>query len=447
MKFGGTSVENAAAFERVARIVHSFERAAPVVVVSAMSGVTDALIKSSRMAARGEIAEARQCVEDHLDRHLKVTSGLGAVARARMRRLVGDNRREIIELLDLAAGSRSMTAESQDTITSHGERLSANLLTIVLEEHGIPAAYADARRCILTNEDYGSAKPLIQETGRRTRAEIGPLLESKKVPVLAGFIASTRNGATTTLGRGSSDYTATLVSAALGARETQIWTDVNGVLTADPDVVKTARTVAELSYAEASELARLGARVLHAGMIRPLVERGIPLRICNSRAPEEKGTLVRACTEASPASVKAIAHKTNLTAIEITSTKEIASNGFLPAIRRILDRHKTPMEVIGRSEVSVSLACTDEEALPSIIPDLKRLGSVQIAEGRAVVGCVGDGLNTAANGATKFLNAIKDVDPRLIWRSTSDVNLMSIVDADSVRGVIRNLHHAIFERD
>lgn len=447
MKFGGTSVENAAAFERVANIVRSHERAAPVVVVSAMSGVTDAFIRSSRMAARGEIAEALRSVEEHLERHLRVTSELSAAAQARMRALVEDSRRDIIELLSIAATSRAMTAALQDMITSHGERLSANLLTIVLEEHGLPVAYVDARRCILTNEDYGSAKPLVQETGRRTRAEIRPLLERKKVPVLGGFIAASRNGATTTLGRGSSDYTATLVSAALDARETQIWTDVNGVLTADPGVVKTARTIPELSYAEASELARLGARVLHPGMIQPLVERKIPLRICNSRAPEESGTLVCARTEASPASVKAIAHKTDLTAIEITSTREVAANGFLQAIRTIFKRHQTQVDLIGMSGVNISLACTDEGALPSIVKDLRHLGTVQINGGRAVIGCIGEGLQRAADTVAKFLNAIRDIDPALTWQSTSDVNLMSIVDADSVGPVIRRLHYAIFERD
>lgn len=447
MKFGGTSVEDGHAFERVARIVRSYRRAAPVVVVSAMSGVTDALMMSLRMAATGENIEAVRSLEEHFERHLRVTSSLDGTARAKMRVLVENTRREIRELLDIAAASRIRTAQLQDMITSHGERLSANLLTIVLDENGLPATYIDARRCILTNEEYGSAKPLIEETWRQTRAEVEPLLEAKRIPVLGGFIGATMDGATTTLGRGSSDYTATLVSAALGALETQIWTDVDGVQTADPCLVNAARTVSQLSYEEAAELARLGARVLHPKMIQPVLEQKIPVRICNSRVPEQSGTLICASTEASPNAVKAIAHKTDLARIDIASTPTLVANGFLHAIKEIFNRHQTNMDIVAMSEVGMSFACEEAGALPSLVDDLKQVGSVQIERHRAIISCVGEGLQSTPGVAANVLNGLRDIDSTLTWQSTSSISLISVVDVDCVGPVVKRLHEGIFERD
>lgn len=447
MKFGGTSVEDGPAFERVAHIVSSYERATPVVVVSAMSGVTDALITSLRVATKGQLTDAVRSLDEHFERHLKVPGNLSAAAPAKLRVLVEKARREIIELLRAAAQSRVMTAQQQDLITSHGERLSANLLTLVLGEYGLPATYVDARRCILTNADHGNAKPRLRDTSRQTRAEIKPLLEAKRIPVLGGFFGATMNGVTTTLGRGSSDYTATLVSAALRARETQIWTDVDGVHTADPRLVKSARTVSRLTYAEAAELARLGARVLHPKMIHPVLEQRIPIRICNSRAPDQNGTLICGLGKGSPNGVKAIAYKTDLTRIDIASTPARVANGFLHTVKKIFNRHQRHMEIVAMSEVAVSFACEEGGALSSMVLDLQEIGSVRIKRHRAMIGCVGEGLLSAPANARRVLGLVSDIDSTLAWRSTSSINLMSMVKVDSVGPVLRRLHKGIFEGD
>jgi len=218
MKFGGTSLEDGTAFQRVAHIIGSNSSTNVVVVVSAMSGVTDAFISSFHRTAKGEVAEALRTLEAHLERHLKVADPLGEAATERMRAIIDRSRTEIVALLDQVSASRITTAKGLDAIASHGERLSASLLTIVLEQYGIPASYVDARRCIITDEQHGGAQPLLEETWRQTRAELGPLIEAKRVPVLGGFIGASRNGVTTTLGRGSSDYSATLFGAAMGAR-------------------------------------------------------------------------------------------------------------------------------------------------------------------------------------------------------------------------------------
>lgn len=446
MKFGGTSLEDGQAFQRVAHIVDGNVSANLVVVVSAMSGVTDALISSFQRAAKGETSEALRTLEHHFERHLKVTSILGATASERMRVVIEHSRREIIELLGDVCANRKTTAEGQDAMASQGERLSANLLTIVLEGYGIPASYVDARRCIITNAEHGSAKPLIEETWRQTRAELRPLLETKRVPVLGGFIAAAKHRVTTTLGRGSSDYSATLFSAALGARETQIWTDVDGVMTADPCLVDSARTVSQLSYEEAAELARLGACVLHAKMIQPVIEQKIPIRILNSRAPERSGTLICADAGTRNSAVKAIAHKTNLTRIDITSTPAFVANGFLGAITDIFGRHHGQMQIVATSEVGISFACEESGALPSLVQDLQQVGWVETKGPRAIISCVGEGLQSAGS-AGKLLNILREIDPALTWHSTSSLSLISMVDVDLVGPVVRQIHQGIFERD
>lgn len=446
MKFGGTSLEDGQAFQRVAHIVDSNLAADLVVVVSAMSGVTDALIRSFQRAAKGEPSESLQTLEHHFERHLKVAGTLGANASERMRVVIEHSRREIIELLGDVNASRKTTAEGQDAMASQGERLSANLLTIVLEEYGIPASYVDARRCIITNTELGSAKPLIEETCRRTRAELQPLLETKRVPVLGGFIASSMDGATTTLGRGSSDYSATLFSAALGARETQIWTDVDGVMTADPALVKSARTVSQLSYEEAAELAGLGARVLHSKMIEPVIEQKIPIRILNSRSLDARGTIICADAETTTSAVKAIAHQTNLAGIDITSTPAFVANGFLGAIRNIFERYHTRMHIVATSDVGVSLVCEEAGAFPHLVQDLQQVGSVETKRQRAMISCVGEGLQIAGSPG-KLLNTLREIEPALTWHSTSNRSLISMVDVDLVGPIVSQIHQGLFEGD
>jgi aspartate kinase len=445
MKFGGSSVEDGAAFKRAVQIVLSGQRAARVVVVSAMKGVTDALIRSLDRAVEGESEAAAAALEEHFERHLRVAGSLGGNALARMRVLIENTRAETSKLLRVVSASRIASARSHDTIASYGERLSASLFTILLEEYGAPAACVDARRCILTNEEHGSAEPLIEETWRQTRGELKPLIEAQKIPVLGGFIGATMNGVTTTLGRGSSDYTATLVSAALGATETQIWSDVDGVQTADPDLVRSARTVSHLSYEEAAELARLGAKVLHPKMIQPVLEQEIPIRVCNSRAPKERGTIICARTERTPRTVTAIAHKTNLTRIDITSTPAFVANGFLHAIEEICDRHHTQMDIVATSKVGISITCAEAETRPAMLSELQQVGAVEIKRQRAIISCVGDGLRRTPQSATKVLDILREIDSTLTWRSTSHINLITVVDADRLGPVLKRLHQGIFE--
>ena len=447
MKFGGTSIEDARAFDRVGKIVRNQKRVGSVIVVSAMSGVTDALIASVRIAAQAGALPAIRNLEEHFERHLQVARGLGARSRRRIERLVADSRRDITSELSKAHSSRAAVLRGLlDSITSYGEQLSANLLVTILKEHGLAASYVDARRCILTDQKHGSAQPLFPQTCHRMQAELKPILKKKRVPVLGGFIGTSRTGATTTMGRGSSDYTATIISAALGARETQIWTDVDGILTADPQLVPTAVTVPQLSFAEAAELARFGARVLYSRTIHPAMGRKIPISVRNSLTPSKVGTLICEEMETAAGYVKVIAHNPNVTLIEIRPSANPAAKGFMPTIRRAFNRHQISFEVMSLSSDRVSFTCSDGGLPAALIRDLQQVGSVEILRERSILACIGTGLN-APERLSHYLARFREVSPELIWQSTANLNLITTVSPGSASVILKRLHAALFERD
>lgn len=449
MKFGGTSLEGATAFQNAARIVAERIERRPVVVVSAMARFTDALIGSVKDAAHSGADAGLASLEKHFDRHFRVIDALLSKEAERLRQLVEQSRSEIRELLETAAtepnAARRRRKALEDGVASNGERLSAALLAAVLLENNYSSCDVDARRCVITDDEFGCAAPLMAETFASTQAQLQSLRESACVPVLGGFIGSTVRGETTTLGRGGSDYTAAIVGAALDSEEIQIWTDVPGVLTADPRVAPKARTVPRLSFAEASELAYFGARVLHPKTLYPAVERDIPVRICNSRAPDGRSTVVVGESEMSPQTVKAIAHKTGVTTVQITSARMLGAYGFLRAIFEIFDKYRTAVDVVTTSEVSVSLSLDDTTALPTIVAELEKLGTVSIEEERAILCIVGEGLRSTPGIAARIFSTISDINVSLISQGASRINLTFAVEEARAREAVMRLHKEFFE--
>ncbi|HYX27230.1 MAG TPA: aspartate kinase, partial [Pyrinomonadaceae bacterium] len=364
MKFGGTSVEDAAAIRNVVAIVKLAVNSRPVVVVSAIGGFTNSLLSSVQTAIDGDARAASKSLDSEFERHLTIAQDLlNNERRTLFVSTIGDARSKIRQLHKIIAAHPVTSPPLQDEIVAYGEHLSSQLLAAALVEAGVDARYVDARSCIRTDDAYGMATPR-SETTTQVRTEIDPLLNAAKVPVLGGFIGSTARGVTTTLGRGGSDYSAAIIGAALDAREIQIWTDVSGVLTADPRVVPDARTIKILSYQEAAELAYFGAKVLHPKTIQPAIDKSIPVRVCNSREPREAGTLIVAESESTPQTIKAIAHKNGITTVQVTSARMLGAYGFLRALFDIFARHHTAVDVVTTSEVSVSLSIDDTEHLP-----------------------------------------------------------------------------------
>ena len=274
--------------------------------------------------------------------------------------------------------------------------------------------------------------------------ELQTLVDNGEIPVMGGFIAASRGGETTVLGRGGSDYSAALVGAALKAREIQIWTDVTGVLTCDPRICPEARTLKTLSYEEAAELAYFGAKVLHPKTIQPAVDRQIPVRVCNSHQPNERGTMILPQAQTTRRKVKSIAYKKGITILHITSARMLGAYGFMSAIFQIFERHRTVIDVVTTSEVSVSLTLDNTDALEAVVRDLQRIGTVEIELDQAVVCVVGSGLRGTSGVAAQIFAAISDINVSLISHGASSVNMTFVVEEAVVGEVIKKLHSEFF---
>jgi aspartokinase/homoserine dehydrogenase 1 len=327
-KFGGTSVGDAQRFANVADIVLAHHNQAEnpatadsVVVVSAMSGVTDQLIAGARAAAEGRDSVYREIKAGLLTRHLEIVETLLMRSRERLDvgGLVEDQLHELERFYRSIAMLGELTARGCDAVASFGEQLSSNILAAVLRERGVRAQAVSATDLIVTDDSFGGATPLMDGTRQRLQAQILPLIRRGTIPVITGFIGATEQGVTTTLGRGGSDFSAAIIGAGLDADQVWIWSDVDGILTADPNIVPHARTLAELSYAEAADLAYFGADVLHPKTIRPVIERGIPLRIVNSLNPTHPGTLIVESPSSNRELLPSIISTTGLSLIAIGS--------------------------------------------------------------------------------------------------------------------------------
>lgn len=445
LKFGGTSVEDTAAMHRLSAIVGDRIVARPVVVVSALRGMTDGLLQSVRLASDGDPDAGMAQLDPQLDRHLTMAAeALNGAEKAAIERLVADARDEIRNLLRIVRSHPGTRLPLQDEIVSYGERLSSVLTAAILRANGLPAHAVDARRCIVTSDEHGHGVPIPARTREQTRAELLPLIQDGFIPVLGGFIGSAESGATTTLGRGGSDYSAAIFGAALEASEIQIWTDVTGFLTADPRVVPDARPLSRLSYTEAAELAFFGAKVLHPKTIQPAVENSIPVRICNSRKPELPGTLINGEAETAVGGVKAIAHKPGVTLVQITSTRMLGAYGFLSALFDVFNRHRTGVDIVTTSEVSVSLSLEDTRRLPAILSDLEELGTVRVSDGNAIICIVGEGIGGMPGIAAKVFGTIADINVVLISQGASSINLTFVVREEEVKEAVGRLHSTFF---
>jgi aspartate kinase len=441
LKFGGTSVADARAFERVKRIVRGQSERSLVVVVSAMSGVTDALLTSAEMAWSGEAAAATGLLDRQVERHRAVADALLKECRSAFGVLLDAARDELLEQFRSAALRSKPRLPLRDSIASYGEGLAASLLASVLREDRLPSRYVDARRCIVTDDEHGNAKPLVRQCGRRIRAELEPLLAASNIPVMGGFIGATAGGATTTLGRNGSDYTAALVGGALAAKEIQIWTDVTGVLTTDPRVVTHARTIRRLSYAQAVKLACFGAKVIYPQAIRPAADRGIPIRILNSYAPDADGTLVCADADNSDGCVKAIAHKEGVSIVRIEAGE---TGGFRSELSKTLRQKQIVADAMTASKSAASLAISDVADLSRAVAELSMYGAVRVEERCAIVCLVGRGLSPAAEITARTLDALGRAQVKCVWHRAMRGSLLVAVPEEQAKQAVACLHDLLF---
>ncbi|MEQ1604226.1 MAG: lysine-sensitive aspartokinase 3 [Pyrinomonadaceae bacterium] len=444
MKFGGTSVGDVAAFERVFHIVSTQIERHPVVVVSAMTKVTDALLAAFELAKKGDVEAAVESLQPHFERHIDVTRQFSIPESSPFHAELEYAREELADLLKRVSRRSLPLSMLKDAVVSYGEQLSSRLLAEVLKTKGINARQVDSRRLIVTDDEYGAAQPIWEDTEKLIKLEIEPMIAGGEVPIMGGFIAASRGGETTTLGRGGSDYSAALVAAALHANELQIWTDVTGVMTCDPRICGSAVTIPVLSYEEAAELAYFGAKVLHPKTIKPAVDTNIPVRVCNTFEPNQIGTMVLADSGETPNKIKSIASKKNITILRITSARMLGSYGFMSALFQVFERYRTVIDVVSTSEVSVALTLDNTDSLEQIVTELSRLGDVEVERGYAVICVVGEGLRASTGLASKVFSTIKDINIALVSHGASSVNLTFVIKEEFAAGAIKSLHEELF---
>jgi aspartate kinase len=438
MKFGGSSVESAAAIDRVASIVESRLSRSPVVVVSAMGRTTNRLDAIARTGASGDRDAALAQVAALEQDHLKETAGypsLEPVLRAHFA--------EIAELVRGLAVLGELTGRSIDTIWSYGERISSLVVTEMFRKRGIDAVHQDSREYIVTDERHTQAAPQTAETYERLAAKLTPLA-ARHVVVMGGFIASTRAGITSTLGRGGSDFTAALVGAGIGAEEIQIWTDVDGILTCDPRILPGGHRVKTISFAEAAELAYFGAKVLHPATVQPAIEKNIAVLVLNSRRPDSAGTRIVADRVPCANPIKAIACKQNITSVHIRSTRMLMAHGYLRRIFEIFDRFETPVDMVATSEISVSLTIDDPRRLDRIAAELHEFSEVSVEEGQAIVCLVGDNIGFTHGIAGRVFQSLNGTNIRIISQGASLLNLSFVVAGKDLAKAVQSLHREFF---
>ncbi len=446
-KFGGTSVADAAAIARLIEIVRARVDQRPVLVVSALAKVTDTLLGLARQAETDDGRAIDAAVANLLARHEQIAGVLRGTAAAL--ELIAADAMELVQELR-AIRDRAVTPAELDTIAGRGELWSSRLVAAALAGEGLEAAWVDIRPIMVTDGRFTRASPFVQVLNQRARDCLRPLVEAGRIPVTQGFIGATAAGIATTLGRGGSDFTAALLGAALEAKRVEIWTDVDGLMTADPRIVGSARTLRAASYEEAAELATFGARILHPATALPLVRAGIPIVILNSTHPERLGTTIEpeaAVERVGDSPIRSISWKQGITVVNIRAPRMLGTYGFLRALFEIFERHETVVDVLASGEVSVSLTIEDRSRLDVLVRDLSELGEVWIEERRAIVAIVGIGLRHTPGLAARVFNAVWPANVEVISQGSSSINMTFVVREEDGPDVVRRLHREFFGSD
>jgi len=445
-KFGGTSVADPDAIRRLIEIVRTArtrDGAGPAVVVSAMSKVTDTLLGIGAAAGDGRLDDALTQIDALRGRRVKAARDL-APAEDALVDAINAELDNLVAVVRALAVLREVSPRTLDVIAAMGELLSSRIVAAALTAAGVAAQWVDARQAIVTDGEHTRATPLARETDEALARHVRPAIDAGLVPVVGGFVGATRDGHTTTLGRGGSDYSGALVGAGVGASEIQIWTDVDGMLTADPRVISGAKLVPHLSFDEAAELAYFGAKVLHPSTILPAVERNIPVRILNSRKPDGRGTIITAQGAPSDTLLTALACKPDVTVVDITSSRMLMAYGFLRRVFEVFERYRTAVDVVTTSEVSVSVTVDDTRSLDAIVLALSEFASVSIEPEMALLCAVGDRLRNEPAIAARAVGVFEEVPLRMISQAASRRNITVILRQADLPHAMERLHEEFF---
>ena len=447
MKFGGTSVQDATAIERVAEIVRSRQQQHPVVVVSAFAKVTDQLVLMGQQATAGDGESALQLLEILRKRHFETAEQLlGASVFSKMKSTLEVSFAQVEAFLRGLAAIREFSPRSSDQLLSFGELVSSEIVAAALAVRGLDTVWVDSRQCIVTDARHTHALPLADETRKLTQAKLGKLMAKSRIPVMGGFIAATQNGTTTTLGRGGSDFSAAIVGAALDADSIEIWTDVEGMMTTDPRLCPDARTIREISFNEAAELAYFGAKVLHPATLLPAIQKDIPVFVLNSGNVNSKGTRITAHAPRGQDTFRAITAKTGVSLVNVVASRGVMVHGFLRSVFEALDRYAASVDLVAISEVSMSFTMESKRLPAALISDLERIADVTCENQHAIVCLVGEDIHGKPGIAASVFETVAaaEVNIRMISQGASEINISFVIQESDVPQAVRHLHKRFF---
>ncbi|HVA96535.1 MAG TPA: aspartate kinase [Candidatus Acidoferrales bacterium] len=435
MKFGGTSVSTGKNIRTIGEITRREKESTPVIVVSALSGMTDLLLTVLKERDRVQVFEQIK------EKHSRLAKDVWGGEYPKEIDMYSDQcLREINQLLQ----TKQNVKEKSDAIVSYGERMSSFLITQALTSFGITSQQVIATDLIVTNDNFGLAEFLPKPTKKNIQKNLLPLLQNGIVPVVTGYIGSTVDKKITTLGRGGSDYSATIIGYSLNVEEVQIWTDVDGILTTDPRVINDSYLIEKVSYREAAELATFGAKVLHPRTIRPAQQADIPVRVLNTTHPNNKGTLIEVPSVITPR-IAAITAKNNITLVNIYSTDMLLQRGFLSKVFSIFAHHNISVDLVSVSEVSVSITLDNDEKLAQALKELTKFATVTDVDTCGIVSIIGERIV----GVPKIMKQIftvldlNKIEPKMISFGVTDINISLVVASSQVGKAVRCLHKSL----
>ncbi len=450
MKFGGTSVGTANAILRVCSIIKSRLSQQPVVVTSAVGGVTNKLVALTKLAAAGDKIKADEKMIEIIDQHRAIIADLGIAADANVAPAFETGVDMLKTAVNTIFENGSLTNELYDSVISMGEFFTANMLPAVLRAQGIKSEFADSRTLLRTDSTFSVARPLMEESKKLVEHLLLPVVQGGAVPIIQGFIGSDAQGRTTTLGRGGSDFSATLFGAMLGVDSVEIWSDVDGVLTADPSLVPEAHRIRHMTFKEAAELAYFGAKVLHPATLLPAVENDMTVVVLNSMNVDFPGTAISKSSPVDPShegQVKSIAYKEGLTVITVSSSRMLMAHGFMAKLFTIFEKYETAVDLVSTSEVTVSLTVDNTKNLHTIVAELEKVAKVSVEDGKAIVCLVGEGLKRTKGIPGQIFGLLQDTHIYLISQGASEINLSFVIDEAQLPKVITRLHDYFFGGD
>ncbi|MBI5022018.1 MAG: aspartate kinase [Ignavibacteriales bacterium] len=447
MKFGGTSTQDAPAIANVVEIVKSHLHQKPIVVVSAIAQATNMLEKIGKFASEKNDREARESLTQLFSRHYTIIDQLiRHITRNRNLRSVLDATREEIEtIIKGVTILHELTPRTLDTLYSYGELLSSRIVSVALQDHGIQSEWVDTKDFMFTDENFTRATPYFDIVEEKLKSNLLHFVEKGIVPVTQGFIGITLSGRRTTMGRESSDYSAAVIGAALDVDDIQIWTDVDGVLTADPAVVPDAKKVKVLSFKEAYELSYFGAKVLHSNTMLPAIEKSIPIHIYNSRRPKSAGTLVTAAIPSADGILKSIAYKRNITVISITPFKRIGQYIFWEHIQNVFTKHGIIILTSVTAEYGYSFAAEEKQITQALLQDLNEIGVVSVSEKKCIISVLGSNISRNAGVINRIFSSISDFNLSMISFGASQSSINIVLEDDDTLDAVRGIHSELFD--